>query len=173
MFPLGHMGLTVGLGFLLTRRGWLAPPADYRVLLVGSLLPDFVDKPLALALGIDGRNVAHSLLVVALLTLVLVGPRLGQSRSAVPVARRLALPLPLLTLGLWTHLLLDRMWHSTHALFWPFQGVAFPAGGLGLPGLLAGLGDPYVVAGEVVGLGVLALLFVASRRYGWSNLQRG
>lgn len=172
MFPLGHMGLTLGLAVLLVRLGWLGPDVDARALLVGSLLPDFVDKPLAVVLGIDGRSVAHSLFVVTLLTLVFVVPRAAGRPASEPLPQRLAHPLPLVAFGLWTHLLFDRMWHSTHALFWPFQGLGFPPGGLDLAGLLASLGDFYVLGGEVAGLVVFALLFVTHRLYRWPNLRR-
>lgn len=172
MFPLGHLGLTAALGEALARRGWLPRPLDYRVLLVGALLPDLVDKPLALVFGIDGRNVAHSLLVASGLTALLLLPLRAPRRDPRRGARRPANPRPLLTVGLWTHLLLDRMWLTTFALFWPFKGVGFPPGSLELPGLLAALAEPYVLGGEVAGAAILAALLVRFRLYRRPNLRR-
>lgn len=75
MFPPGHLGGAYILYSLLTRSRLGATPAagPTVVVLVASLFPDLVDKPLAWYAGIlpTGRTLAHSLLFLVPLTLVL------------------------------------------------------------------------------------------------------
>ena len=96
---------------------------DYRMVLLGSLLPDIVDKPLAFWLlpelvNHNTRGIGHTLvfnvglLVIALLLLQLV-------RSYWPLIFALA------SLG---HLLLDQMWQVPRKLLWPFYGWSLPPG---------------------------------------------
>ncbi len=171
MFLLGHTGLTAALGELLSRRGVMRL-LDIRVLLIGSILPDMVDKPLAFLLGIEGRNVGHSLLFSVALTLFLalplVLPRLYPRR----VARRLSNPLPLLSIGLWTHLLLDMMWLQPRIALWPFLRVGFEPAVFSLLELILTLMDPYVLGGELAGLGVLTFLTWKYRLYRKPHLLR-
>jgi hypothetical protein len=165
------MGLTVALWEVLSRRR-PSLRVDYRVLLLGSLLPDIIDKPLGVLLGIEGRNVAHSLLFNVSLTLFLLLPLIAPQLYPRAVARRLSNPLPILSLGLWTHLLFDRIWEQPRIVLWPFAGMAFEPAVFDLFELLVAVVEPYVLAGEVAGL--LAFLLIARRYrlYRWSNLVR-
>ncbi|MEE9236673.1 MAG: metal-dependent hydrolase [Thermoplasmata archaeon] len=172
LFPIGHMGLTAALGEFLTRRRLISQQLDYRILLLGSMLPDVIDKPLGILLGIEGRNVAHSLLFSVSLTLFLVLPLVVQNIYPSRVARRLTNPLPILTIGLWTHLLLDRIWQQPSIILWPFLGVGFEQATFDLFELIAGLLDPYVLGGEVLGLGVMLLLALRYRLYKRSKFLR-
>lgn len=129
----------VGLSLVIVWLVFRDTAIDYRLIVVGALLPDVVD----LALG--GERISHSLLAsVALLTLVMVGT---QGRRS---ARRRLLAIPIAT---FLHLVLDAMWSSTTVFWWPAFGLSFdnaPLPSLARPGAV-------IVAQEVVGL--LALVW--------------
>jgi hypothetical protein len=84
------------------------PGFDYRLLLVGAVLPDVIDVPFGQA------RWAHSLTVsvgvLALVMLVTAGRK--------PI-RRLLLGLPI---GMLFHLVWDGAWASTKVFWWPFSG---------------------------------------------------
>jgi hypothetical protein len=147
VFPLGHAMLPAGAVHLLQRRGHLAG-WDVRVVMLGALLPDFVDKPLSWLGLVEARHghwVGHSLLAaLALLALALA------LRSRAP--RGLAL-----AAGTATHSLLDRLpWTEPQAWLWPLLGP-FPQGSFGDP--LASLASSaWMLGGEVLGAAVLAWL---------------
>jgi len=64
MGPLGHLGITLGAGYVLNRVQPLK--LNLGVVAFSALLPDLVDKPLyVLGIG-DGRYVGHTLLFVFL-----------------------------------------------------------------------------------------------------------
>ncbi len=172
MFLLGHTGLTIGLGEFLKRWGVMPRSMDYRVLLLGSMLPDIIDKPLAFLLGIEGRNVAHSLVFGVTLTTFLVLPLVIPQIYPKRIARRMTNPLPVLTVGLWTHLLLDRIWQQPSVVLWPFLGPGFQRATFDLLQLIIDILDPYVLGGEIVGLGILTLLALKYRLYKRTKLLR-
>jgi inner membrane protein len=90
---------------------------DIRLLLVGSLLPDIIDKPLAYIFNFgSGRSVSHTLLFA----LVFVVPALY-----LYIARRQTWLLAL-AFGVASHLVLDSMWETPRTLFWPVYGWIFP-----------------------------------------------
>src|SRR2546428_9575769 len=60
MFLLGHLGIGLGLAWLLSTRSSVR--IDYRLILVGAILPDVIDKPLAFLLSLEGRLWAHTFL---------------------------------------------------------------------------------------------------------------
>src|SRR5437870_12327016 len=90
MFLLGHLGIGLGLAWLLS---WKSPTRiEYRFMLFGAILPDLIDKPLAYITGLDSRLWAHTFLFLfAILAL-----------SFVPALRNLRL----VGFGVATHLLL-------------------------------------------------------------------
>jgi hypothetical protein len=97
-------GVALGLVWLVFRD----PAFDYRMVVVGALLPDVVDAPLG------GARIAHTLLAsVAVLTLVMLGTRGRRHR------RRSLLAIPI---GMFAHLVADGMWARTKAFWWPFFG---------------------------------------------------
>ena len=65
MLPLGHMGVTVAAVKVLGS-SFQAFAMDYRLLLVASLLPDLIDKPIGYLFRaypmISGRHYGHSIL---------------------------------------------------------------------------------------------------------------
>jgi len=98
------------------------PAFDYRMVVVGALVPDLLDAPLG------GARIAHTLLgSVAVLTTVMLATR-GRRH-----VRRSLLALPI---GMFAHLVADGMWTRTHSFWWPFFGRSLPGR---LPGLDHGL----------------------------------
>jgi len=180
MFAFGHVGLTWGGALLLARLSRRLPPwgrraraavsraetraerpsvaaIDYRLVILGSILPDLIDKPLGVFILREelsnGRIFAHSLLFVVLLLLAALAWR----RSAGPA-------LSLLALGSAAHLALDRLWMDPDTLLWPLlrwrlerQDVSdWPEQ------MLEQLStDPYVYVSEVVGAAVVAALLAS------------
>ena len=126
---------------------------DFRWILLGTILPDLVDKPLGFALGLSGRIWTHTALASVALTLLgLAWMRRGSSAAT------------WLAVGSWTHLVLDRMWDLPVTLLYPLFGFAFPPADRSLLSyLLVLVTDPVVWGGEIVG-GVV--LFAMAWRYG-------
>lgn len=160
MYLLAHLAfgaVAAGLAHHLGRHMRL----DFRWVLLGTVLPDLVDKPLGMALGLSGRVWAHTALASLVLTLV-----------GLLVARRGSVALAWLGFGTWTHLLLDRMWEMPQTLLYPLYGFAFPPGTQSLLGyVLLLLTDPVVWGGEIVGASVLIAM---AWRYGmrdWSSVR--
>lgn len=93
------------------------PAVDYRLVMLGALLPDAVDGVLG------GTRVAHTLVasvaLLAVVMLVTVGRR---------ALRRRLLALPIGTL---VHLVLDAVWTDAKVFWWPAKGWSLAhAGGL-------------------------------------------
>lgn len=174
---LAHTGITLGVAALAagtlpgdstTRRwferlgGWL----DIRLLLVGALLPDIIDKPLGVYLlpGVigTGRSISHTLLF--LLVLAAAGFYLFRTRR-----QRWLLAL---AGGSLMHIVLDEMWRRPVTLFWPLLGFGFPRIELeGWFGNVFGalLNNPRIIATEIIGLIVLVwfgLWLIRRRRLG-------
>ncbi len=136
-------GVALGLVWLVFRD----PAFDYRLLVVGALLPDLLDAPLG------GARTAHTLLgAVVVLTAVMLATRrrrrLRRSLLAVPI-------------GMFAHLIADGMWTRTETFWWPFFGRSLTDR---LPALDHG---PAVLAiEEAVGLAVVVWCW---RRFGLSD----
>ena len=145
MFVAGHVGITLGAarvvawGFDMarnrfdrsegadgkegnsSRRSRLRDALDDRAIAFGSLLPDILDKPIALILAGDlvgngTRNIGHTL-IFALILIAAAGAATAALRRALPLTIALA------SAG---HLALDGMWNHAQTLFWPLTGWAFP-----------------------------------------------
>lgn len=163
MFLLGHLGMGSWIAARRVRAeqlGWL---------LLGTLLPDLIDKPLyyvlVLTTGRRGaelglisgtRTFGHTLLLVVALWLLL--PR----RAGTPLA-----------LGMITHLALDELGDvlgivvpalgtrshpgTLNAILFPFLGLRFPVSPFrSALEHLASLANAYVFAGEIAGAALLA-----------------
>ena len=84
---------------------------DYRLLVVGVLLPDVVD------IGFGGARVLHTLAFsVGLMTLIMFVTRRGSS------LRRRTLPL---AIGTFLHLVFDGAFANTDVFWWPVTGASF------------------------------------------------
>ena len=114
------------------------PAVDYRLVMVGALLPDAVD-------GLQGgMRVGHSLAAAAaLLAVVMVVTRARRG------LRRRLLAVPI---GVLVHLVLDGVWTSGRVFWWPFQGWS-----LATAGRLPSAGHPLVLglAEELAGAAAL------------------
>src|SRR5438876_4244270 len=129
MFLLGHLGIGLGLAWLLS---WKSPTRiDYRWVLFGAILPDLIDKPLGFLAGLDSRLWAHTFLFLfAILAL-----------SFVPSLRGLRL----IGFGVATHLLLDLICNQPAIVEYPDYGCTLPAAELNVSGWFDTLlRDPYV-----------------------------
>lgn len=140
----------------------LGKSIDIRLLFIGSLLPDIVDKPLGHLFFIEalsnGRVFGHTLLFFIIIALV--GLYLYRSRSQ--------LWLSMVAFGTLLHLILDQMWQTPQTLLWPVFGFAFPREdmtGWAQDTLQALLTNPAVYIPEVIGAGIIAL-------FGWFLLRR-
>lgn len=126
-----------GVSFAFVWLVFRSPALDYRLVMVGSVLP----------LGevvFGGPRVLHTLVgSVALMGIIMLAT---QQRRLV---RRRLISLPI---GMMMHLVLDGIWTDTDAFWWPFFGLDF--GPEGLPELGRPLGVVLVM--ELVGAGALA-----------------
>lgn len=134
VFVLGHAGIAIGAAALLDKavgklhsafqsdsiRVSFLSRVDLRVLAVGSLLPDILDKPIGLMIFRDelgtGRIFCHTLLFLALLSIAgfWLFKRSGRTW------------LLALAAGVLAHLVLDGVWTSYRTLLWPAFGFSFP-----------------------------------------------
>ena len=125
------------------------PRFDYRLLVVGALLPDLVDVPLGRA------GWAHSVTVaVAVLAAVMLATRRGSPH------RGLLLGLPI---GMLLHLVWDGAFAMTAVFWWPFSGGW---GDIGVPSVGRGW---FSLVLEVAGAAMLWRLW---RRFGLADPQR-
>jgi len=138
---------------------------DIRILLIGSLLPDIIDKPLgqvAFRESIStGRIFFHTLLFTIVMALggLFLRYRTGKTWLLV------------LSAGAFTHIMLDEMWRqeALPTLLWPLYGLEFPRAELTdwLGNIWhALLHNPEVYIPEIVG-GVVIILFL------WVLLRNG
>ena len=140
---------------------WLGSRIDVRILLLGSLLPDIVDKPLGIFLFPEtfnsGRIFCHTLLFLILITL-----------AGVYVYRRYRKTwLLVLSFGTFTHLVLDQMWLTPRTLFWPLYGSTFEPADITnwiQDMLYALMTNPRVYVPELLGVGILIWFVVALLR---------
>lgn len=125
---------------------------DYRLVLLGAVLPDIIDKPLGGiifkdALG-SGRAFAHTLLFLLLLVLAGVIVQWKWRKTW----------LLILAGGDFVHLLLDKIWLLPETLFWPVYGWSFPRSNPDLwvdQWLSVLISEPAVYIPEIIGLLIL------------------
>jgi hypothetical protein len=159
MLPPGHIEITWGILNLIQRRLRAFTHADYRLVALAAVLPDLIDKPLAIFVFPETKATllyAHTLLA-----------HLGAWGAAAVTGRlRRALPYLLAFSG---HLLLDRIWRFPRTLFYPLRGSRFHAWRdmssplLFWKGYVTALWEyPYLTIAEVVG--ALAVIWFARDR---------
>ena len=126
---------------------------DYRIVLLGSLLPDIIDKPLWFFIGDDtplsGRDYSHTLLFN--LVLLIGGLVLLKYRRAW---------LLILSLSSFMHLIFDEMWNHPVTIFWPLLGPLLEGETVGWFSSMfqALFSHPGTYVPEIIGL-VIMLLF--------------
>ena len=140
---------------------FLASNIDIRILLIGSLLPDIIDKPIGLFFFQDtisnGRIICHTLLFLILMTLA--GSYLYKSRGRTSLFA--------VSFGIFTHLIFDQMWRAPRTLFWPIYGFTFDRMDLTdwIPNILHALmTDAQVYVPELVGTAILVWFTLALAR---------
>ncbi len=172
MLPPAHVELTWGVLQWLQERG-LFRDADYRGVALASVLPDLVDKPLAVFIFPNSGAAllfSHTLLLHALAWAVLLARR---AWGWLPYA-----------LAFSGHLVADRMWGFTQTLLWPFRGLRFHQWRhVGSPGdFLEAYADvvreePKLVLFELAGLAALCWFLVRNRLWEparlWAFLRTG
>jgi membrane-bound metal-dependent hydrolase YbcI (DUF457 family) len=149
-----HLGITSAVIFFTLGRRRI----DYRVVLLGAILPDLIDKPIGRIFFEEqfqnARLFGHTLLVwLVVLLAILLGLRGEAAR------RWLVLPIAAML-----HLVLDGMWDQPTTLFWPLFGTEFPkmpAANYWLEVLTRPFQQPLVGLGELVGLILLVYLGLA------------
>jgi len=159
VYALGELGIGLGLAWLVSYRNRSA--VDFRLVLLGSILPDLIDKPLGAILHLEARLWAHSLVFLAAILVLSLLPALRGLRWV--------------GFGDAVHLLVDLIWGQPQVMLWPLLGLAFPAEtapqsvGSYLQILLT---DPYVQFGEIVGGIILVVTLWHYRLYAWPTLKR-
>jgi inner membrane protein len=128
MLIFGHTGITLGAATIVAdvinrKPTWFAALSSYldiRWLMVGSLLPDIIDKPVGQYIFRDtfnnGRLFSHTLLFLFIISAL--GFYLYKKMT-----QKWLLTLAAGTLA---HLILDEMWQIPQTLFWPVLGFTFP-----------------------------------------------
>jgi inner membrane protein len=146
----------------------LGKSLDLRLLALGSMLPDIIDKPVGIFLFGEGRVFTHSLLVTLLVLITGLYLFLNYRKKA----------LLAVALGMAGHLVLDSMWTNPRVFLWPWYGWGFPAG-VRASYLSAWLNSlihvPGVYVPEAIGLLVLVVMAAAlsARREFMLVLKRG
>ncbi len=136
---------------------------DIRLLLVGSLLSDIIDKPLGHIILrntlSNGRTFAYTLLFLVIFSIAGVYLYKRNGRTG----------LLAISFGIFTHLIFDKMWLNTRTLFWPLYGFSFGRGDISdwISNLLkALLTNPQVYIPELLGVGILTwFLLTLARRH--------
>ncbi len=177
MLLFGHLGLTYAAAAAADKGGLKGKlekfnrHIDYRLVFIGAILPDLIDK-LVIFLIADGsihsgRIFAHSLLFILLLAGI--GWRIWR-KSRQPW---------LLTLAACSliHLILDSMWLYPNTLFWPVYDLSMvqsPEGiltaltkitsrefnSVSVLSLTQALSNPFIGIPELIGLVISAALFI-------------
>jgi membrane-bound metal-dependent hydrolase YbcI (DUF457 family) len=122
MFIFGHLGITLGLFKLLEHKiPVLKGRISYVAVILGSMLPDLIDKPIGRVIfseTIDnGRIFAHTLLFFVFLCSV----------SFYLWKRKNDIRFMFLSAASFCHLIADNMWETPATLFWPLMGWQFPS----------------------------------------------
>jgi len=171
VYWLGHLGITAGLAF--TSQKVFARPVpeaeakqsawmpDFRIIFIGVLTPDLIDKPIAYLFFDTTRLFAHSLFFY-LLILMIGSVLFKRARPGVLMFVAAAL----------IHLIEDQMWKQSKVLFWPFTGIGFsPTEQQGVGERVSSLlSQNYLLVPEIVGGTILiALMWRITTQKSWSK----
>ncbi|EKQ52815.1 MULTISPECIES: metal-dependent hydrolase [unclassified Clostridium] len=129
---------------------------DYRIVLIGSILPDIIDKPIGAGLFRsifhNSRIFGHTLLFSFLL--IVIGLYVLNKRGKNNI----------LLLGICSsiHLVLDSMWLYPNILLWPYLGWTFPVrpeGNWVSSDIVRLITDPTYYLPELIGFAIIAYYF--------------
>jgi inner membrane protein len=134
---------------------------DYRFLLLGSLLPDIIDKPLGIIFLGNGRAFCHTLFFTLLILAAGIYFFLVRKKSAIFC----------IALGCVAHVLLDSMWLNQVTFFWPLFGWSFPHSDISIGPWLERtfhnlLTQPSYYVPEAIGAIMLVFVYVDFMRKG-------
>ncbi|UWG96436.1 metal-dependent hydrolase [Dehalobacter sp. DCM] len=155
MIFFGHLGLT-GLAAKAAEKSLGKITMDYRVVFIGSILPDVIDKPIGRILFAEtfqtGRVFAHTLLfIVLLLGIGIVRYYLCRKNGWLVLAGSCLM-----------HDVFDAMWLIPQTFYWPFYGLDFyapPNSAWIKSGLLRLISDPTLYIPEIIGF-IIILYFI-------------
>ena len=167
MMPPGHVAVTWSVAGVIQSNNPKFSHLDFRLLAVCALLPDFIDKPLAILVFTQAETsqlIAHSLLFN---TVLLLGALLYWRRT-----------LPYV-LAFNAHLVLDRMWNHTESFWWPLFGwsVFWQFKPMNTPETMFNVyidiitRYPQVWVIELIALVILARFIIRHRLYRWPSLK--
>jgi len=162
MLIFAHTGITLGAATLAAgaanrreKTSWLASLSRYfdiRMLMIGSLLPDIIDKPVGQYFFVEtfhnGRIFSHTLLFLVLLSAA--GLIIYKTKHQIWMLS--------LAAGTLSHLVLDGMWGIPATFLWPLMGWRFsPIELTGLVGKMldALVSDPVIYTSEIIGLAII------------------
>lgn len=155
MIFFGHVGLT-GLAARAVEKFIYPLKLDYRLVLIGSVLPDLIDKPIGRVLFAEtfnsGRIIAHTLLfVLGLYALGLYRWYRSGKIGWLTVAECCLL-----------HDVLDTIWTIPQTFLWPFLGWGFyvkPDGQWLASAFIKLITDPLVFVPEITGF-IITMYFL-------------
>jgi inner membrane protein len=161
----GHVGLAAAAARFIEKR--TAARIDYRVVILGSMFPDIIDKPLFMLFsGVpSGRFAAHTLLFAAVLLGVGAYRHMrGWGTGALAFGGAVLV-----------HDLLDSMWVYPRTFFWPLLGLGFEP--TKDADWLAGVAynffnDPAVYVPEAAGACIVAYMGLRAWRRGLGGFLR-
>lgn len=168
MFLFGHAGITAGIMlilFLILGKKKLIFTADFRLIILFSMIPDLIDKTvghvmLAPVLN-NGRIFGHTFLFLIVSTLVCIG--LFKKYFWI------------YSIPIYAHHLLDTIFLTPKTFFWPLFGFGFESYDFNPFDHWYEIitTDPFTVIGEIVGLAICIWFFVFFKMYVKENFLLG
>lgn len=159
MILFGHLGLTYAAVRAIDKAALKGKSSmDYRLVFIGSMLPDLIDKPIIFFISNDsihsGRIFAHTLLFGIFLTIL-----------GLIIRKKSTKPWAFVVAGsCMIHLVLDSMWHYLNVLFWPAFGLSGilkqDFKNVSLNSIRDVLMEPYLGIPEICGLLIVIIFMV-------------
>jgi len=147
MYLLGHVGSAILLYFLAEQYLGIKNYRNKLIIAFGSMLPDFIDKPIGSLIFHHGRWLGHSAIIQFLVFGILYLLDFKYSFYA-----RFRADITLIYLGSIIHILGDMQSISLSTVFWPFLGP-FPS--YGSTAFLYGFTSLHTIITEVIGLMII------------------
>ena len=173
MFLIGHIGISIGIIYLLA---WVISfrlnkdnpsklslwDIDFRIVIIAAILPDIIDKVIGMIILKDeisnGRLFTHSIVIVGIFSAILL------TMTKIKIIR--GLQILFYIIPVWLHILLDRMWEDPHTLFWPIFGTSFPKLDVEFSDYFTILlSEPYILVSEIIGGLIIITLFMKHKLF--------